>query len=73
MTCRRMRCAPMPASDDSVQSIAGIGMRPPPSHTPSLGKLLDITMPVHYGALERPEAGYRVPQMLTSLTLSCGH
>jgi O-methyltransferase domain/Dimerisation domain len=32
----------------------------PPGNTPSLGKLGDITMLVHYGALERTEAEYRV-------------
>jgi hypothetical protein len=52
-------------------SIAGDGMRPPPANTPSLGKLVDITMLVHYGVLEHPEAEYRMPHMMTSLTSSC--
>ena len=32
----------------------------PPGNMPSLGKRGDITMLVHYGALERTEAEYRV-------------
>ena len=32
----------------------------PPGNAPSVGKLADITMLVHYGALERTEAEYRV-------------
>jgi O-methyltransferase/methyltransferase family protein len=31
----------------------------PPGNTPSVGKLADITMLVHYGALERTEAEFR--------------
>jgi hypothetical protein len=31
----------------------------PPGNAPSVGKLADITMLVHYGALERTEAEYR--------------
>jgi O-methyltransferase domain len=40
----------------------------PPRHTSSLGTLADITM-LHYGALERTEAEYRVLLEATGLTL----
>ena len=40
-----------------------------PANTPSLGKLVDITMLVHYGALERPEAEYRMRHMMTEPNL----
>ena len=41
----------------------------PPGNTPSLGKLADITMLVHYGALERTEAEYRVLLEAAGFTL----
>ena len=59
----------MPPSDDSAQSTAADGARPPPGNTPSLGKLADITMLVHYGALERTEAEYRVLLEAAGFTL----
>ena len=41
----------------------------PPGNTPSVGKLADITMLVHYGALERTEAEYRVLLEAAGFTL----
>jgi hypothetical protein len=38
---------PMPSNNDSTQSTAGNGVRPPPRHTSSLGALADITMLMH--------------------------
>jgi hypothetical protein len=41
----------------------------PPGNAPSLGKLADITMLLHYGALERTEAEYRALLEAAGFTL----
>jgi O-methyltransferase domain/Dimerisation domain len=42
----------------------------PPGNAPSLGKLADITMLLHYGALERTEAEYRALLAAAGFTLA---
>jgi hypothetical protein len=60
MTRRRRRSSP---------NAAELWPRTVDRNTPSLGPLDDITMLVHYGALERTEAEYRVLLEAAGFTL----